>query len=199
MAFPFEVLPADINEGVQPGEMPADYVKRLAQGKAQVVASRLERDAIVIAADTTVVHRGEIIGKPADPQDAERILRSLRGHSHQVYSGLCLLNTATDELVVELAETQVPMRSYSDSEMRAYIASGEPLDKAGAYGIQNTSFHLVENFAGCFANVAGLPLCHLLRNWRRWGLAETVDLPAACQRHLNYDCPVSQLILDWEL
>ncbi|MCW5874984.1 MAG: septum formation protein Maf [Anaerolineales bacterium] len=197
--FPFEVLPADINEDVLPGEPPAEYVRRLALGKAQVAAARLTQPAIVIAADTTVVHEGVIIGKPVDAADAERILRSLRGRSHQVFSGLCLLNTATGEQVVELAESQVPMRHYSDSEMSAYIASGEPLDKAGAYGIQNTSFHPVEDFAGCFANVAGLPICHLLRNWRRWDLPITVDLPHACQRHLHYDCPVSQPILDWEL
>lgn len=198
-ALPFDVIVADINEDVLPGERPEDYVRRLALGKAQVVASRIEQPAVVIAADTTVVHQGEIIGKPEDAADAERILRSLRGQTHQVFSGLCLLNTAGGEPIVELAESLVPMRNFSDSEMSAYIATGQPLDKAGAYGIQNTSFHPVENFAGCFANVAGLPLCHLLRNWRRWNLPVAVDIPHACQRHLHYDCPVSELILDWEL
>lgn len=197
----FEVMPADINEDVLQDEAPEAYVQRLALEKAQTIARALAgRPAIVIAADTTVVHQGQIIGKPENAADAERILRSLRGQSHQVFSGLCLLNTATGEQVVELAESQVPMRNFSDSEMSAYIASGEPMDKAGAYGIQNSSFHPVENFAGCFANVAGLPLCHVLRNWRLWGLPLAMDdLPHACQRHLNYDCPVSQPILDWEL
>ncbi|MBX3005259.1 MAG: septum formation protein Maf [Anaerolineales bacterium] len=196
---PFEVMPADINEDVLPGEVPSDYVVRLARGKAQAIAARLEaRQAIVIAADTTVVHAGEIIGKPQDAADAERILRALRGHAHEVYSGLCLLNTASGAEVAELAFSPVPMRNYSDSEMSAYIASGEPLDKAGAYGIQNASFHPVEDFSGCFANVAGLPLCHLLRNWLRWGMPLAVDVPAACQHHLHYACPVSQPILNWE-
>ncbi|MCL4257790.1 MAG: septum formation protein Maf [Anaerolineales bacterium] len=199
LGLPFEVMPADINEDVLPGEAPTEYVMRLARGKAQVIAERLDGvAAVVIAADTTVVHEGEIIGKPLDAADAERILRRLRGRIHQVYSGLCLWDTAAGRQVTDLALSQVPMRNYSDSEMSAYIASGQPLDKAGAYGIQNTSFHPVENFAGCFANVAGLPLCHLLRNWRRWGLPLAVDLPAACQQHLNYDCPVSHLVLQWE-
>ena len=197
--LPFEVHPADINEDVLAGEHPADYVVRLARGKAQVVAERLgSRAAMVIAADTTVAQDGVIIGKPEDAADAERILRELRGRIHMVYSGLCLLDTANGREASQLAATQVPMRNYSDEEMRNYIASGDPLDKAGAYGIQNASFHPVENFAGCFANVAGLPLCHLLRTWRQWGQQSGVDLPAACQRHLHYDCPVSQSILNWE-
>lgn len=199
LGLQFEVIVADINEDVLPGEAPTDYVVRLARGKAQAVAERLgDAAALVVAADTTVVYQGEIIGKPVDAADAERILRSLRGRTHQVYSGLCLLDTATGRQATDLALSQVPMRNYSDSEMSAYIASGQPLDKAGAYGIQNSSFHPVEAFGGCFANVAGLPLCHLLRNWRRWGLPVAVDLPAACQQHLNYDCPVSHSILQWE-
>lgn len=199
LGLPFEVMPADINEDVLTGESPMDYVVRLAQGKAQAIAERLgDTPAVIIAADTTVVHEGEIIGKPVDAADAERILRSLRGRTHQVYSGLCMLDKASGRQATDLALSQVPMRNYSDSEMSAYIASGQPLDKAGAYGIQNTSFHPVEAFAGCFANVAGLPLCHLLRNWRRWQLPLAVDLPEACQRHLNYDCPVSHSILQWE-
>lgn len=199
LGLPFEVMPADINEDVLTGESPMDYVVRLAQGKAQAIAERLgDTPAVIIAADTTVVHEGEIIGKPVDAADAERILRSLRGRPHQVYSGLCMLDTASGRQSTDLALSQVPMRNYSDSEMSAYIASGQPLDKAGAYGIQNTSFHPVEAFAGCFANVAGLPMCHLLRNWRRLQLPLAVDLPEACQRHLNYDCPVSHSILQWE-
>lgn len=196
----FEVVPADINEDVLLGEAPGDYVLRLAQGKARATAARFAGQArLIIAADTTVVQDGEIIGKPVDAADAERILRALRGRSHIVYSGLCLLDTASGREASELAVTPVPMRQYSDDEMRKYIASGDPLDKAGAYAIQNIDFHPVENFAGCFANVAGLPLCHLLRNWRKWGLEPDVDLPGACQVHLNYDCPVTRPILSWEM
>jgi MAF protein len=198
--LPFEVMPADINEDVLPGEGPNDYVLRLAQGKARAIAARFAGQArLIIAADTTVVQDGEIIGKPVDAADAERILRALRGRSHIVYSGLCLLDTASGREASELAVTPVPMREYSDDEMRKYIASGDPLDKAGAYAIQNIDFHPVENFAGCFANVAGLPLCHLLRNWHKWGFELEVDLPGACQVHLNYDCPVTRPILSWEM
>jgi MAF protein len=200
---PFEVMPADINEDVLPAEAPSDYVQRLARGKAHVIAARLAQEGmeprLIVAADTTVVHEGEIIGKPVDAADAERILRALRGRSHVVYSGLCLLDSVSGREALELAVTPVPMRDYSDEEMKEYIASGDPLDKAGAYAIQNVEFHPVADFAGCFANVAGLPLCHLLRNWRKWGLQPEVDLPGACQAHLNYDCPVTESILSWEL
>lgn len=197
--LPFEVHPADINEDVFAGEHPADYVVRLARGKAHAAADKLAgRAVMIVAADTTVVQDGVIIGKPAGAADAERILRELRGRTHMVYSGLCVLDAASGREASQLAATPVPMRHYSDEEMSKYIASGDPLDKAGAYGIQNAGFHPVENFAGCFANVAGLPLCHLLRTWRQWGLHPGVDLPAACQRRLHYDCPVSDSILNWE-
>jgi MAF protein len=197
---PFTVEPADINEDVLPGEEPQAYVSRLAAEKARVIAERhAGEDVLVIAADTTVVSDGEIIGKPVDEADAERILRRLRGRQHPVYTGLSLVRVADGAVRKDLATTQVPMRQYSDAEMSNYVASGDPLDKAGAYAIQHAEFHPVENLAGCFANVAGLPLCHLLRNLREWQLDLQVDLPAACQRHLNYECPVTERILDWEL
>jgi MAF protein len=197
---PFDVEAADINEDVLPNEEPQAYVSRLAAEKARVVAERHDgEDVIVIAADTTVVSDGEIIGKPVDAVDAERILRRLRGRSHPVYTGLQIVCTRDGATLSDLATTQVPMRNYSDAEMSSYIASGDPMDKAGAYAIQHAEFHPVENLAGCFANVAGLPLCHLLRNLRKWDLDFEVDLPAACQRHLNYECPVTDKILNWEL
>ena len=101
--------------------------------------------------------------------------------------------------LTDLAETEVPMRDYSNEEIDAYVATGDPLDKAGSYAIQNAQFHPVENMQGCFANVAGLPLCHLQRNLAKWNVHLDVDLPAACQEYLQYDCPVTEKILNWEL
>lgn len=196
----FDVEAADINEDVLPGEEPQAYVSRLAAEKARVIAARhMGEDAIVIAADTTVVSDGEIIGKPVDEADATQILRRLRGRNHPVYTGLQIVRTEHGAVLADLATTQVPMRQYSDDEISNYVASGDPMDKAGAYAIQHAEFHPVEDLTGCFANVAGLPLCHLLRNLRKWDLDFEVDLPAACQQHLNYECPVTDKILNWEL
>jgi MAF protein len=194
----FAIKPADINEDVLPDEGAQVYVLRLAREKGEAVRADAP-EAIVIAADTTVVLDGEILAKPADTAEAREMLTSLRGRNHVCFSGLSLTRTVDGAQVLDLAETEVPMRNYSDEEMEAYIASGDPLDKAGAYAIQHPGFHPVENLQGCRANVVGLPLCHLQRNLEKWGIHLDVDLPAACQQFLNYDCPVTDKILAWEL
>jgi predicted house-cleaning NTP pyrophosphatase (Maf/HAM1 superfamily) len=104
--------------------------------------------------------------------------------------GLSAVQTVTD-----LAGSDVPLRGYADEEIEAYIASGDPFDKAGAYAIQHAGFHPVENFSGCFANVMGLPLCHVTRSLRQLGVAAPNDVPARCQAHLRYVCPVFEKIL----
>lgn len=191
----FEVQPADINEDLLPAEQPGDYVLRLAGGKAREVARITGGSEIVLAADTTVVDEDAILGKPADAAEAASMLRGLRGHTHQVYSGLAVYQARSDNLVTDLCITDVPMRNYPDEEMLAYIASGDPLDKAGAYAIQHPHFHPVENITGCFASVMGLPLCHLVRSLKKLGLVTQVDVEAECQTALNYDCPVWKTIL----
>jgi len=191
----FDVQPADINEDLLLAEHPGDYVLRLAEGKAREVAFTTMGSGIILAADTIVVDAGVLLGKPADATEAASMLRSLRGHTHQVYTGLAVCNSQADYLVGDLCITDVPMRDFSDEDMVAYIASGDPLDKAGAYAIQHSSFHPVENISGCFASVMGLPLCHLVRSLKKLGLEEQVDIPAECQSALNYDCPVWQTIL----
>lgn len=191
----FEVQPADINENLLPAEHPGDYVVRLAQGKAREVARMTGESGIILAADTTVVDAGVILGKPADPAEAASMLRGLRAHTHQVYTGLAVCRSRTDNLVSDLCITDVPMRAYSDEEMHAYIDSGDPLDKAGAYAIQHSYFRPVENISGCFASVMGLPLCHLARSLKKLGVVVEVDIPAQCQSALEYDCPVWQTVL----
>lgn len=195
---PFEVRAADINEDVLPGEDPRVYVRRLAQEKAARVAERFAgQDLIVLAADTTVAIGPRILGKPADAHEARQMLADLRGRSHSVFSGVALLRTQDGQLHSDVAETSVPMRDYTDAEVEAYIATGDPLDKAGAYAIQHAGFHPVADLQGCRANVVGLPLCHLKRTMEKFNLSLPQDLPAACQAHLEYQCPVSEAILEW--
>ena len=191
----FDVAPAHINEDVLPGETPRAYVLRLAEGKARAVGAHRDGDSVIIAADTTVVADGQILGKPEDETDAEAMLRRLRGRMHQVYTALAVYHPETDRLLGDLGATDVPMRTYSDAEIRAYVASGDPMDKAGAYAIQNDDFDPAPTIEGCFANVVGLPLCHLTRTLAKMGLNPKTDIPASCQSALNYQCPVHALIL----
>lgn len=195
---PFEIVAANINEDSLPDEEPKAYVARLAREKAQAAAKKLAgREAIVVAADSTVVLDGRILGKPADATEARAILRSLRGQSHVAYTAISVLRTGDGVHVNDLAETPVPMRNYTDEEIDTYIATGDPLDKAGAYAIQHPGFRPAASMTGCRANVVGLPLCHLMRTLAKWDLTFEADVPSACQAHLNYDCPVSGDILAW--
>jgi MAF protein len=191
--WPFEVIPADIDERRRAGEPPVDYVQRLACEKAQAIAAMHE--GLILAADTIVVDGEELLGKPVDEADARRMLNQLRGRTHQVYTGIALIDTASGESLDRVCRTDVPMRNYTDAELAAYIQTGDPLDKAGAYAIQHGGFHPVENLQGCYASVMGLPLCHLLVALRRFGWEAPEDLPKRCQQTLHYQCPVFEEIL----
>lgn len=195
--IPFEVHSADLDETPLEGEAPSDYVLRLAEAKARAVGAILSQPAVVLAADTTVVHRGRILGKPADDAEAHNMLAELAGETHQVFTGIAIYDTASDVMRSDLAESPVPMRSLSDNQIKDYVASGDPFDKAGGYAIQNEQFQLVGDFADCFANVMGLPLCHLQRNLAEMGMEFEIEIEDACQRHLGYDCPVQEIILQW--
>lgn len=191
--LPFEVSPADIVEIRKRDESPSDYVLRLARHKAAAVAK--VRTGLVIAADTTVADGSEVLEKPADPGDARQMLKHLRGRVHRVYTGIALIETISGQVYDDVCCTDVPMRDYSDAEMEAYIATGDPLDKAGAYGIQHPGFHPVVELQGCYASVMGLPLCHLLVGLRAIGILVPGGLPERCQGYLNYSCPVFKTIL----
>lgn len=193
------MVPADVDETPRGGEDPKDYVLRLAQEKARVAASVItDQEALILAADTTVVHEGHILGKPANAGEARSMLRDLRARTHWVFTAIALLRISDQTTLTGLAQTEVPMRDYSDAEIEGYVASGDPLDKAGAYAIQHAGFHPVAAMQGCYANVIGLPLCHLQRSLQKWGLSFEKDLSAACQVHLSYDCPVTSKILAWK-
>jgi septum formation protein len=188
----------EVDEERLAGEAPADYVLRLAAAKARAARQDSPTRVYIVAADTAVVDGESVFGKPSDAADAVRMLRQLRGRTHQVMTGLAVIDVESGRELTDICTTDVPMRKYTEAELGAYAASGDPLDKAGAYGIQNDSFHPVEHMAGCYASVMGLPLCHLLRLLRRLGAAAQPELPGRCQLHLAYACPVSDAILRGE-
>ena len=190
---------ADVDESQQPGEAPEAYVLRLAENKARKCARSAPAESIILGADTAVVDGQAILGKPKDPAEAAEMLRSLRGHSHQVLTGLAVLRLSDGAMVTDLCCTDVPMRDYQEGEIEAYVASGDPLDKAGAYAIQNPAFHPVERMSGCYASVMGLPLCHLTRSLRSLGVAPLTDIAVECQSALGYVCPISSAVLSGEI
>jgi MAF protein len=197
----FELRPVDAVEVPHPGESAGEFVRRMSQIKARLAAEGVNSGALVIAADTTVTIDGHILNKPADAREAAAMLSRLRGRTHEVLTAVTVLDAATGRASTDLARSRVPMRAYGDDEVNAYVASGDPFDKAGAYAIQHPGFQPVdrEQFGDCFANVMGLPLCHLLRRLRALNVDARSDLPAECQRFIPYECPVFDRILKEEV
>ena len=191
----FEIIVADVDESVRGNESPRDYVVRLAEEKARTSAARAKASQIVLAADTTVVADSSILGKPADPSEAKRMLSQLRGRVHQVYTGIAALRVRDGVLRTDVCVTDVPMRDYSDEEIESYVATGDPLDKAGAYAIQHPHFQPVASMSGCYASVMGLPMCHVTRMLTQLDFLPRADVPANCQLFLKYQCPVFADIL----
>jgi len=192
----FTVVVSDVDETQQAGETPRDYVLRLAQAKALAMVEKSQgEDVIIIGSDTTVVDADSILGKPTNGEDAARMLNQLRGHTHQVYTGVAFYRVRDGKMLTELCVTDVPMRAYSDDEIAAYVQTGDPLDKAGAYAIQHPNFQPVESMRGCYASVMGLPMCHVTRSLRALDVHPAADVPIACQKLLSYECPVSGTIL----
>jgi predicted house-cleaning NTP pyrophosphatase (Maf/HAM1 superfamily) len=188
-----------------------DLVRRLARAKLRGGRAN-DPEALVVAADTVValdvapdmpgkLPAGAsqcgadciVLGKPQDSQDAIEMLRLLRDRAHQVFTGLSVASGNRE--VIQVAKTTVWMRDYTDTEIEAYVRTGDPLDKAAAYAIQNHAFHPVSHIEGCYANVMGLPLCHLYQAFKILGIS--VGPPARlCQDHLETECPVTQEIIN---
>ncbi len=187
-----------VDESERADERPAEYVLRLAEEKARAALPHAASADLIVAADTTVADGSLLLGKPRDAAEAVAMLKQLRGRTHQVYTGIAVLDVATGRLVKDVCVTDVPMRLYTDAEIERYVATGDPLDKAGAYAIQHPEVHPVADLHGCFASVMGLPLCHLLRLFQQLGIAYDPNVPARCQAHLNYSSPVSAAILRGE-
>ncbi len=154
----FSSFSVEINESPKPKETPVKMVKRLALEKL-TTALKIKNDGIIIAADTIVVLNNRIIGKPSNEKEAINILKSLSGKKHYVYTGYAVHNAINNKQIIDYRKTAVTFRSLSDDEIKNYVATGSPLDKAGAYGIQDDyGAVFVKNINGCYYNVVGLPL-----------------------------------------
>ena len=191
----FHVRPVEIDETPHPDEKPIDYVFRMALTKARRAESRLRPGGVAVSADTTVADGEQILGKPGSPREAAEMLWQLRGREHRVHTAIAVVRAGDPEPLTDVCTTRVPMRAYTDEEIFAYIQSGDPFDKAGGYAIQNRQFAPVAALAGCYANVVGLPLCHLVRTLARLRIEPGADVPENCQQFLAYDCPVHRRIL----
>jgi septum formation protein len=156
--FEFEVRPSSIPEEPHPGETPEAFVRRMAAEKALDVAAGSPAGSLVLGADTVVLVDAQILGKPANPEQAARMLSQLSGRSHRVLTGVCLVKAPDSIEARGESDTRVWLRPLEEAEIRDYVASGEPLDKAGAYGIQGRASRFVTRIEGCYFNVVGLPV-----------------------------------------
>lgn len=159
----FEARLAEVEESQRPGEAAEAMVQRLAEDKASAGAIGVAGDALVIGADTAVICEGVVLGKPADSSDARHMLEKLSGRTHRVVTGIALLRLPDRALCTEMETTRVSLAPLSEREIAEYVLSGEPLDKAGAYGIQGRAGRFVTRIEGCYFNVVGLPLARLYR------------------------------------
>lgn len=182
LSLPVSVLSPDVDESVMPDWTPNETVRQLSASKAQAALELLKgqfdaegnellaMDAVIIAADTVVALDGEVLGKPLDEEDAVSMLMKLQGNRHEVYTGIAVLHSGSGEMQVESKKTIVRMKPFTEEKARKYAATGEPLDKAGAYGIQGLGATLVEEIEGCYFNVVGLPLSLLADMLEPYGI-----------------------------
>lgn len=164
----FEVRPGEIDETYLAGEEPEAHALRLAREKARAVAAT-GAGRFFIGADTIVVSGGEVMGKPSDPADAERMLGKLSGTVHEVVTGYSVFDRETGREVAETVRTQVHFKPLRPDEIKAYIGTGCPFDKAGAYAIQGNAAYMIRRIEGSYTNVVGLPLCEVVEALRTLG------------------------------
>ena len=168
-AWPVEVIAPGADEPIpHKGEAPEDFVSRLSSLKVETVADQVD-GAIIIGADTAVVFDGAILGKPSDPAHAVGMLRRLRGKSHQVVTGVTVADRTSGRRTTGAVASTVAMRPYTEAEIDLYVRSGDPLDKAGAYAVQDQTFRPAASVNGCYLNVVGLPLCEVVAMFGRVG------------------------------
>ncbi len=179
--YTFEVATSGVDERVEPESDPSETAKRVANDKAAAV-HRKAVESVVIGADTVVIVDGELLGKPVSPKDAKRMLSRLRGRQHRVITGVCVMSASAVSTGFET--TEVSFRSYASHEVDEYLASGLPLDRAGAYGIQDALFSPVSSYDGCYLNVMGLPMCVAERLLKDFGI-EPEGNRVGCAGHIN--------------
>ena len=187
MGLPFEVAVSDVPETLDPSLAPEAQAVALAERKARAVAPNVP-DALILGADTIVVLDREILGKPADEADAGAMLRRLAGREHQVITGLALIDVASGEVRRAAVETTVHMRPLTDEDIAAYVATGEPADKAGAYAIQGLGNAPVDRIDGCWTNVVGLPLCAVAELFTASGVSRA-EVWGGCRLPTEEPCP----------
>jgi len=202
LGLPFKVYPAHVDETPRPGESPDVLVARLSATKAAAVAQALSGadlgyDAelgaglargLVVAADTVVVLDDEVLGKPGDAAHAKQMLQRLRGRAHTVYSGVTIVEVGSGRAAIHLNTTTVWMREYGKTEVEQYVATGDPLDKAGAYAIQHAGFRPVARIEGCYSSVMGLPLGALADGLAHFGVTLPEDVAAVCRGRTGHSC-----------
>jgi MAF protein len=192
--YPFQVIVADVDEATVDLPDPAQNSIETARLKARTIAQQLPLSnndrVIIIAADTNVALDDQILGKPADAGEAGSMLRALRGRDHQVHTGMSLIDLKTGREVTAVQSSTVTMRSYNDHETEQYIASGDPLDKAGAYAIQHPQFRPVTTLDGCFLGVMGLSVCQLLKAMEQFDLPPRAQVDSLIRAHQGYTCSV---------
>jgi septum formation protein len=207
----------EVDETPLSNEPPAQLVQRLSRSKAEAILTALvplphpaalrllpdaaiPRPTLIVAADTIVVSQGKILGKPDDPNEARRMLQALRAAPHQVYTGLTVVLLPSSEtlapptFISRLHQSTVTMRPYTDAEIDIYVASGDPLDKAGAYGIQSQPFAPVAHLEGCFASVMGFPLGEFAAALQKLGLTPPSIVPRCTQLTAHFCCRQHSLI-----
>jgi MAF protein len=187
LGLSFLIQVADVEEETRIGEAPHAMVVRLSLEKALVVAAA-RPEAVVVGADTIVTLDDDLLGKPGDPIEAAAMLRRLRSRAHVVYTGVSVCPPRGGTPLTAVVASTVWMRAYTDDEIATYVASGDPLDKAGAYAIQNESFHPVERMRGCYTGVMGLPLQALADLLAQAGIRPPVEAAAACAAHTGVPC-----------
>lgn len=169
--IPLEVIPSQTDEAFLPGESPEEHVRRVARAKAMDVG-RQHPGRWVLGADTVVAIDGKILGKPGGPPEAEEMLRELSQREHRVLTGFCILRGPAREVHERTIISRVKFKPLSDEEIRSYISTGEPFDKAGGYAIQGKAAFMVEEVHGSYTNVVGLPLCEVVEALRELGAVE---------------------------
>jgi septum formation protein len=198
VGYPFVVQAADVDERLITHPDPAENVVETAVFKAITIAhstpARGPARKIIVAADTTVALDKQMLGKPQDAAEAERMLRALRNRQHEVHTGFVLLDVQSGKQIRRVTTAVVTMRDYGDEEIREYVATGNPLDKAGAYAIQHPAFKPVAALTGCYTAVMGLSLCDLLLAMAEFDVPLRADLTAVYRTHQladhHYFCPI---------
>lgn len=201
LRYPFMVMAADVDEASITDPAPARNVVATAVLKAHTIAHQVKPgEYVILAADTTVALADQMLGKPRDANDATRMLKALRNRTHEVHTGFVLLDLRNGKQLARVTTAVVTMRDYSDAEIAAYVASGDPLDKAGAYAVQHPLFQPAAHLEGCYLAVVGLSVCDLIDALDEWKIPRRADLTAVLQAHhvadQVYPCPIYKKLHD---